>query len=181
MFRKSHKSVLEVSLKEPFITGLVSSPENTLLLNEDLYVQLVKHVYCPQRLDASAASYEEVRRTTIYKGKTTNTNLPQQWLPPESVMQRVATLIQLQIKYLETAGIHDAPLPDFLSYPCFRKTATGEVEYDFGQDVHMSSLQMVVTCTPKKDKKRMMIQSPQKGNNRKKNRTSTPAKSKKQL
>ena len=60
---------------------------------------------------------------------------PQLWMPPASAMVKVADLVDLQIKYLMTAGKHDAPLPNFMSSGCLRKTSTGEVEYDLGPDV----------------------------------------------
>ena len=110
----------------------------------------------------------------MFKWNTKETTMPEQWLPPENVMRRVANLIQFQIEYLQTLGKHDADMPNFTSKPCLKKTSTGEIEYDFGPDACMPLVPQTMFVTPKKNKKRMQIETPKKGNGRKKTRTSTP-------
>ena len=104
--------------------------------------------------NATGIAYETVRVTTIGK-KTANcptcyvTRNPKLWLPPESVIRRLAELIQLQIDYLVTVGSHASPQPKFLSKNCLMKT-DGTVEYDFGPDAYFVSMDSLRTLPPKK-------------------------------
>lgn len=91
------------------------------------------------------------------------------WLPPESAMDRMVNLINLQ---METAGLPMATLPDFLKYDCLRKTSSGEVEYYFGP----SGFENIEHLKGKM--KRQQKETPQKGQRKKKMVTSTPSKSK---
>ena len=46
---------------------------------------------------------------------------PQLWLPPRTVLDRLADVIMLQIDYLLTVGKEDAVLPNFLAKGCLEK------------------------------------------------------------
>ena len=92
----------------------------------------------------------------------------------------MAELINLHMQYLDTAGHHDAFLPDMSSATCLKRSATGEIEYDFGWDSFMTPYEISVMghTTPKKSaKKRGAENTPQKGRRKKiPLRSSTPRK-----
>ena len=93
-------------------------------------------------------------------------------------MSKVADLINLQIEYLETTGVHEAQLPNFMSSGCLKKTSTGEIEYDLGPDAFSACPLKAIISSPKKrtSQKRKAVQTPQKGHQRKLPLTSTPVK-----
>ncbi|KAH3777823.1 hypothetical protein DPMN_179271 [Dreissena polymorpha] len=97
------------------------------------------------------------------------------WLPPESAVLRLAQLMNLQIKYLETMGIHNATLPNFLQSPCLRKSSAGEIEYDFGPESSFQTLtDLSEFIAPPARNKRLLDNTPQSGKRRKRILTSTP-------
>jgi hypothetical protein len=105
-------------------------------------------------------------------------NNPDKWLPPRTVLTKMASLIDLKIEYLLSVGQHDACLPNFLARGCLKKTSTGQIEYDFGVDCNISNLQLAstlndVNVTPKKKKKRSSVKTPQGGLRKKKSRITT--------
>ena len=78
--------------------------------------------------------------------KKTAENLrnPQLWLPPRSVLDQVADLIDLHTDYLLIVGKADAPLPDFLAKGCLEKRETRKIEYNFGPE---ASIQILYSST----------------------------------
>jgi hypothetical protein len=84
----------------------------------------------------------------------------------------MADLIDLQIKYLETAGHSMAKLSNFLEKDCLRITQTGDIEYHFGPNAREDIDQL------KERKKRQMKDTPQKGRKKKRMLTYTPSKTK---
>ena len=174
LYRKNHTSIFKLSVQAPFISTLIKFEGGCITLDHDVYIELIKLLYT--RRTKAAMEYNEVRKDTMYKGTTKVVTMPQQWLPPESVMRRVANLVQFQIDYFDTLGKHDADMPDFASRPCLTTTESGNTEYDFGPEVHMENVPQTIFTTPKKDKKRLRVETPRKGLGRKKTRTSTPKK-----
>lgn len=142
-----------------------------MLLDVDIYVSLIKTLYCPKRHDPSSITFDDLRGMTI--GNPTLTD-PRKWLPPRSALKKMAGLIQLQIDYLDTVGYHKAQLPDFISKGCLIKNESG-VEFDFGPDAHFDSPDDL-PAAPILVKKRQNKNTPQKGNRRKRQLTSTPRK-----
>ena len=53
---------------------------------------------------------------------------------PKLVIQRFAELLHLQILYTESAGKHEAILPNFLQSNCLQKNLSSEIEYDLGSE-----------------------------------------------
>ena len=183
MFGINHSTVLKQYLSHTLLqSNLVSFvPEIKLSLNN--YILLIKLLYCPKNLNVTTNSFEEIRSATMYKKSKTKKIVykpAQRWMPPESALEHLAELVQLQIEYLKSLGNPKAFLPNFLAKSCLKKTSTGQVEYYFGPDSHMS-LPMDIEHTPKtpmKMKKRMSVTTPQKGDRRKRKpkATSTPVK-----
>ena len=183
---KSHTTVVQKLLTQHYRQTLYSSlSSNNIVLDVDKFVNAVKELYCTGNMkkDAASVNYETVRAITIGKktGKSTTgyvTRDAKLWLPPESVIRRVAELVQLQVDYLLTVGSHEKPQPDFLSKNCLKKTE-GKVEYDFGPDAHFDSVESLPdmpTKEPSKAQKRSQDITPQKGARRKQPKTSTPVK-----
>ena len=64
-----------------------------------------------------------------------------------------------------TAGDHAAPLPDFLAYSCLKKSTTGEIEYDFGNEsrinvtnlLNISQKRKLEETPKKKERKRKTL------------------------
>ena len=99
-----------------------------------------------KRYAAKELTYDQIRALSIGKSEDPvrksgyRTNDPRQWLPTESVMERLAELFQLQVEYLETAGIHDAELLQFSQSRCISISEAGEVGYDFGPEAQFGDI-----------------------------------------
>jgi hypothetical protein len=188
LYMTSHKQILQLYLQEQrFRDGLFNVNSDKIQINEDIFYEFVKCLYCPKRFNSRTATFEEVRKSTIVKqncpkdktvGLTDRIKNPQQWLPPISALKSFAQIIQLQVDYLMTAGNSNAALPDFLAEECLQKTSTGEVEYNFGVESHMtpSDLENLVMGQTQQQhantnlstkRKRTATDSPQKGKRRK--------------
>ena len=189
----SHTKIMKtVVTKCNFMQDLFTIIEGQMSVNKDTYLILTKYLYCSKKFNPDDLTYEEVQRNSMRKGRkvagdietgslevTRQCSNPQLWMPPASAMVKVADLVDLQIKYLMTAGKHDAPLPNFMSSGCLRKTSTGEVEYDLGPDVFAKCpLNNIQKQSPIKEaaKKRRAMDTPQKGQRKKFPLTSTPVK-----
>ena len=146
-FQISHGTILKLALQTEYRAHLLNFENSSLKMNMDVYVDLMKILYCPKRFGPSTMSFSDVRAATIRKSADPvqqsgyKTADPRRWLPPESDVRNLGELIQLQIAYLETAGYHNAEMPNFLSSSCLKRTQTGEVEYYFGPESHFNSVQ----------------------------------------
>lgn len=188
----THAKLLELFLSQPhFISNLftLNNRDGCGLTNVPVFKDLMKHIYCPASCDPSKLSLEAIRNLSIkLPGK--DFRPPPTWMPPESALEHLAQLIDLQIAYLYTAGHHDAETPDFLSKDCLVKNTAGHINYYLGTNTHVIKKEDAVTITEtelreklktaKKDKprkKRSQIETPQKGDRRKRRPlTSTPRK-----
>ncbi len=130
--------------------------------------------------------FHSVRRSTIVRKQKDTLDLPgfnsalyppDRWVPPASALRKMASLIDLQVEYLLTAGDHSATLPNFLDRGCLRKTLNGQIEYDFGDDSRVTASELSSTIqqfkparvkTPRKQKKRQSVKKPQDEEKRKK-------------
>ena len=130
-------------------------------------------------------TFDDVRALTIGKRVDKNskggfaTNDPRKWLPPKSVIHRLGELVQLQIDYIQTAGIHEAENPSFLQSKTLKQNSSGEIEYDFGPESRFESFEELpcshqVKSQKARKRKRHVNSSPQKGTRRRHVLTSTP-------
>ena len=187
----SHLKVLQMLFsKDRFRQELLELHEtngvSVYQLNERIYLDFVKSLYCPRRLDEQSLSFEEVRQLTIKPSsgrKAKNDNItfvfcekqidvrqPKLWLPPSSCLQRLSTLVTLMLRYLATAGHHDASLPQF-SDSCL--SADGH-HYLLGPDAHCPSLDKLLVlhddCVKRKEQiaraKRALERTPRRSNKR---------------
>ena len=170
----SHETVVKaVTENSQFRLNLFNIAEH-ISISKTVLVQLYKTLYCPKKFQGHCLSYENVRALTIGKKKDESkkggfqTNNPRRWLPPESVVDRLGELFQLQIDYLETAGKHDAEMPNFLQSSCLTKSTEGEVEYDLGPEAKFTALtELPDVKRVKKPTKRQLNITPQRGPQRK--------------
>ncbi|KAL3863785.1 hypothetical protein ACJMK2_005520 [Sinanodonta woodiana] len=136
-----------------------------------------RDLYCPKIYNAAALSFDEVRQMTI-KMPGKEFRLPQTWMPPESALRHLGSLIQTQIEYFFTTWCHEATLPDFRRYSCISMHPDGEVYYSFGDDVHVSDKEQLLSIPEEKmncakqtrvrtSKKRALPDTPRKQNPRK--------------
>ena len=109
-------------------------------LNEEIYLSILKKIYCPRHLCHEKLGYEEIRQISIKLPKK-QTKDPPKWLPPLSAIKKVMCLIQSQIDYLLTVCKPEADLPDFIGNGGLRRTK-GEISY-------MTLEKMCVTVTKK--------------------------------
>ena len=183
LFQVSHEKVLNLIVSNPILkNNLFIFAENNIILNQKYFAELFRCIYCPKRYQNSNLSYENVRALTIAKSEDKiskggyRTNDPRKWLPPESAINRLGELVQLQIHYMETVGKHDAVNPDFLKYSCLQRNASNDTEYYFGPDSHFSSFEELpsIDSLLSSSKKRQLDSTPQKGLRRKRALTSTP-------
>ena len=180
---KSHDKICQMFFQENmFRDKLFHISEEGVRIDIAIYIELVKWLYFRKNMgDPKTVTFEDVRKATVQKKKRTqtlttdiqNANDPNRWMPPKGALQRMGSLIQLQIDYLSTAGNSSALLPNFLGSDCLKQASTGEIEYDFGEESHLSSSslsEMTMTSsliTPKKGRKRLSAETPQKGARRK--------------
>ena len=182
LYSKSHDTVCKTVLENShFRNSLYTVDEERISLNKDVFIDLVKYIYTPKRKQGLHIPFEEVRAISIAKtehaGKTSGYKHadPRKWLPPKSAIARLANLIQLQIDYLQTAGIHECKLPNFLGTNCLKENKSGEIEYDFGDESHFQSIKDLPSVeTSARKKKRTWEHTPQGGDRKKRQLTSTP-------
>ena len=182
----SHSKVLSMLIDTPkFLNDLFIIKEPHITVDPVVYQEFIKRLYCPKHKELN--SFDDVRKSTIIRkqsrssdmpGLSNSWNNPDKWLPPAPVLSKMASLVDLQIEYLLSVGVHSAKQPDFLARGCLAKTMTGEIEYDFGVSRKMSKTelnelqkQLSGTDTPTKKKKRLVIKTPQGGKRKKKQKS----------
>ena len=152
----------------------------SISVNEEVYVRILKDLYCPKKLQSGNLTYEEVRQMSIkLPGK--EMKIPQQWLPPLSAIQKILCLIQSQLDYLLTVCKPEADLPDFIGNGGLRRTKEGDIVYDLGEDVRYNNENELTTIPEdvlqerighvsriirQRNKKRDLSESPQKEDSR---------------
>ena len=160
---KSHATILRLLFESPNLFRVDRCTDNVIInFDKEVYIDFVKHLFCPKTRNATQLSFEDVRVITIYGSKLKKSREyrnPQLWLPPEIVLKRVADIIILQIEYLLTVGRPNCDLPDFLNRGCLQNTDTGEIEYNFGPE---SSLSLPVPRTPIKKRQIDAVVTPKK-------------------
>ena len=178
----SHEKILRLLLSTPsFLLNLFETDNGKITLNLDCLVEFYKILYCPKKHVKQITAYDDIRALTIgrredkaSKGGYT-TKDPRKWLPPETAINRLGELVQ--IDYLQNAGIHEAVNPNFLLSNTLKQNSSGEIEYDFGPDSRFASFEELPCYQPDKRKqgkrKRQMNYTPQKGMRRKRVVTST--------
>lgn len=193
----SHSTILQTIMKNQNLReNLVKVQHNNnkieVEFDSNLYVELMKILYCPKAYNYSELSFEEVRQLTIKVPtiKDTNQNRnPKLWLPASSVLRKLSLNVICYIKYLLTAGTADTRLPNFLSDGCLTKSVSGEIEFELGEEAHVEDISSMILVPPnvlleknkqtrkKTTSKRKQNETPQKGRRKKlQNRTSTPKK-----
>ena len=126
----SHVKIMKIIMTQSdFLQELYTFDEcGHIEINPDSYLKLIKYLYCSKKLDPDNLTYEEVRKSTMTKHKKlkgsrlceedgnigTQCSKLQQWMPLTTAMENVAKLLNLQLQYLVTAGIH-CPIARF--YP----------------------------------------------------------------
>ena len=180
IYMQSHAKIMAQYMSGRYPSLLLHSCDQ-LVLNEDAFVDFIKELFFSNGMKKkdNNMSFSDIRASTIGKRETSAsifpgsrvTNNPQRWLPPETALRRLAQLVELQIEYLDTAGHHNATLPNFLGKQCLKKNESGEVEYDFGPEANVN-----VNDIP--SLKTKQNSTPQKGQRKKRqkmsNKTSTP-------
>ena len=128
------------------------------------------------------AAYDDIRALTIGRQEDKSalgvfkTKDPRKWLLQESAINRLVELVQLQIDYLQNAGIHEVKNPNFLLSNTLKWNSSGEVEYDFEPDSHFDCFQELSSYRQgtRKHRERKINSTSQKGMRRKRVVTSTP-------
>ena len=177
-----HSKVLKLLMNSQyFLTKLFKIETSSITLDTTVYKDFVKHLFCGKG-DPDKMSYDAIRHKSMIKQRKSSTltpgiprmlNDPDKWMPPASAIERLAELVNLQIKYLQIAGQHDADLPKFLGFACLRQTLTGQIEYDFGDESSLTNLdisavtELCVTPTKTKGRKRTTPTTPQRGQRKK--------------
>ena len=87
-------------------------------VNEEIYFEIVKRLYCPSSIDADAVSLDAVRQMSI-KLPSKQVRHPTSWMPPRSALLKVIQLVNWQLAYLLSVSKANANLPDFSTYQCF--------------------------------------------------------------
>ncbi|XP_067660602.1 uncharacterized protein [Haliotis asinina] len=140
----SHKKWIETILNVPgCLTGILKSEDGQMHIDECLYIQLIKNIYCPPTLNADKLSLEDVRQLSIKMPRKDFRN-PNLWMPPKTALQKIVKLINCHIQYLMTVWNHEADLPDFIASGCLTKHKEGAIEYNLGPDVHCNEVEKLL-------------------------------------
>ena len=154
-------------------------------------MKFIKGLYIPKKFvgHKNNLTFEEVRHLTIKPLNASKVRSPKLWMPPQSAVRKVASLLDCHLAYLVTAGMASAPTPNFMQYGCLQKCSDGTIQYDLGEDVHTDCPEDQLTADPEciakklnftlaRPRKRTLPSTPQKGRRRKSRpqATSTPKK-----
>jgi hypothetical protein len=131
----SHSKVLQQIVKLGILPSLVSYTVDQSgkrisgTMHQDVYLYIVKSLYCPPEYDPQLLSLDQVRQSTVRnpKKKKQACNNPQLWTPPVGALLRVLDTINWQIRYLFTAGHHQSILPEFTGQDLFNDMEEGPV------------------------------------------------------
>lgn len=143
-------------------------------VNEDIFLQVVKQLYCPSNVNADAVEIESVRQMSI-KQPYKPIRHPAAWMPPKSALLKVVQLINCHIAYMMTVSEHGATLPDFSKYECLEKDDKGAVQYNFGTDVKVENVQSLLPLS-EDDLKAIMVEASKTRQKRPRSTTTTPVK-----
>ncbi len=108
-------------------------------VNKNMFRDFMKALYCPSKLMPSKLSTDHVRQLSVKRPGQKTLSKPQKWMPPNSALDSIASLIDLQIEYLYTAGCHSAKLPNFILKGCLKEDGDGNIGYDLGDKVHIAN------------------------------------------
>ena len=107
-----HSKVLKLLMNSQyFLTKLFKIETSSITLDTTVYKDFVKHLFCGKG-DPDKMSYDAIRHKSMIKQRKSSTltpgiprmlNDPDKWMPPASAIERLAELVNLQIKYLQTA------------------------------------------------------------------------------
>ena len=126
----AHDRIITTILKTPsYIQDMIQVDDNTgdATINRAMYQNLMKQLYCPDKLNHEELSYEEVRDITIRPPTSADFNPPWKWLPPPSVLDKVCNIIDSTIAYMKRISKPVAKVK-----LCPLKESNGVFEYDFG-------------------------------------------------
>ncbi|VDI60745.1 Hypothetical predicted protein [Mytilus galloprovincialis] len=158
----SHDKLLSTAMKngeirENLVTTFTAELENgekkvVYTLDKLLYTKLYATLYCPPKVDSTALTFAEIRQLSIkLPGK--EFKHPHTWLPPTSALDNLADLVQLQLDYFATIGLHSASLPNFISKGCLNKLQDNSIKINLGEDVFVSNRSLLLSI----DEKELLI------------------------
>ena len=149
----SHSKMCRIIMSNSSIRTSLFNLDNCSI-NVDVFVDLMKILYCPASLNHVLLSFEEGRQLSIQPPTLNKTKIPTKvfsfsdgqiqlrhpklWLPPQECLQKLTLLINAYFKYIATLGIHEARLPDFSN--CCVEEHGQRLEYNFGVQSHVSSV-----------------------------------------
>ena len=84
-------------------------------LSREVYVQFIQMFYTPKRVKNKNLTFDQFRHLSIYDTTTDKLKHHKCWMPPLSVLLRVANGVQCLIDYMLTVGHHDMPCPKVLN------------------------------------------------------------------
>ena len=147
----SHYKIMSTILRADRLRASIfqSAEDNsTMEIDQNMFRDLVKCLYCPKSLDPSKSSFDDVRYLSVYvlrKAATAFRRSPQWWMPPSSVIERLCCLIDSHLQYMSTAGCHAALLPNFVGNGGLQIIENGGMEYDFGPDSYIGDVEAMLT------------------------------------
>ena len=158
----SHEKWLTVVIEKPTLFRNVvqykECPDSGKILggniNQDIYLDIVKKLFCPKNIDPNLMTFEDVRQISI-KPPGKDVRPPNAWLPPVCALRALVNLLNCQIDYLFTVWHHDALLPKFLERGCLRIDENGKVQYDFGTESRTENYTLLLTIEEEELKKKM--------------------------
>ena len=135
----SHEKWITTILENPFYLANIATYETEVdsnmishaSINTNVYLDIVKTLYCPHNINPASVTLHEVQQLTVKRPGKEMRN-PKSWMPPQSPLEQMSKLVECQLQYLITVWKHDAELPDFLEKGCLVKRG-GKISYNYSK------------------------------------------------
>ena len=118
-------------------------------VNNSVFVNYIKHVFCQSINDPHKLSFEALRQSTIKMPRQSRFKPPNHWLPPKHALHQLALLLECQVEYLFTAWQPDTKVPNFAAKGCLKVNDDGFVQYDLGEEVRVEKQEELLVLTDK--------------------------------
>ena len=150
---KSHKKMLQTFVENHYMWSLLDIGRDDdgipvrATVNNSVFVNYIKHVYCQSINDPQKLSFEALRQSTIKMPRQSRFKPPNHWLPPKHALHQLALLLECQVEYLFTAWQPDTKVPNFAAKGCLKVNDDGFVQYDLGEEVRVEKQEELLVLT----------------------------------
>ena len=173
-FNITHGKLLTTVINENVLGGLFelcfeeSGKCLSGFLRKEVYLRVIKRLYCPAIYDSEKLTFDEVRQYSVGMTKDGFRN-PRLWMPPEEALNILVDMVNWQLAYMLTAGDHARLLPVHLG-PSIFTSVSDTLKVTNPSEVCVilkENLAKSLRVAKSKGVKRVKDDTPQKGERRK--------------